>query len=153
DGKGQAMVSSAEQAVAAFEKFKKAPSILEAFVNFDFEASIIAVRRSGGTFAAYDPPENEHGDHILRRSIVPSRLSPARVEEAREIARKIGDALDYVGTFCVELFVTPDGLLVNEIAPRVHNSGHWTIDACAASQFENHIRAVAGWPLASTERH
>jgi len=153
DGKGQAMVSSPEQAVAAFEKFKKAPCILEAFVNFDFEASVIAVRGGGGTFAAYDPPENEHGDHILRRSIVPSRLSAPRVEEAKEIARKIGDALDYVGTFCVELFVTPDGLLVNEIAPRVHNSGHWTIDACAASQFENHIRAVAGWPLASTERH
>jgi len=153
DGKGQAMVSSPEQAVAAFEAFREVPCILEAFVTFDFEASIVAVRGSDGTFAAYDPPENEHGDHILRRSIVPSRLSAARVEEAREIARKVGDALDYVGTFCVELFVTADGLLVNEIAPRVHNSGHWTIDACAASQFENHIRAVAGWPLASTERH
>ncbi|HUJ47422.1 MAG TPA: ATP-grasp domain-containing protein, partial [Rhizomicrobium sp.] len=109
DGKGQAMVSSTREIVAAFAAFKEVPCILEAFVNFDFEASVIAVRGSDGTFAAYDPPENEHGDHILRRSIVPSRLSAARVEEAREIARKIGDALDYVGTFCVELFVTADG--------------------------------------------
>jgi 5-(carboxyamino)imidazole ribonucleotide synthase len=153
DGKGQAIVASGEEAAAAFEAFKAVPCILEAFVPFDVEASVVAVRGADGTFAAYDPPENDHGDHILRRSTVPSRLNAARAEEAKEIARKIGEALDYVGTFCVELFVTADRLLVNEIAPRVHNSGHWTIDACAASQFENHIRAVAGWPLASIERH
>jgi 5-(carboxyamino)imidazole ribonucleotide synthase len=153
DGKGQAIVANSGEAAAAFEAFKGAPCILEEFVSFDFEASVIGVRAGDGTFAAYDPPENGHGNHILRRSTVPSRLNEARVAEAKEIARNIGDALGYVGTFCVELFVTPDRLLVNEIAPRVHNSGHWTIDACAISQFENHIRAVAGWPLGSTERH
>jgi 5-(carboxyamino)imidazole ribonucleotide synthase len=152
DGKGQATVTSADEVGAAFETFKAVPCILEAFVAFDYEASIVAVRGHDGAFAVYDPPENDHSDHILRRSTVPSRLE-MRSEEAKEVARKIGDALDYVGTFCVELFVTADRLLVNEIAPRVHNSGHWTIDACATSQFENHIRAVAGWPLGSTERH
>ncbi len=99
-------------------------------------------------------PENTHGNHILRRSIVPSRLNATQIEEAKSIAKKLADALDYVGVFAVELFVMNDGsLLVNEIAPRVHNSGHWTIDACLVSQFGNHIRAVAGWPLGSTERH
>jgi 5-(carboxyamino)imidazole ribonucleotide synthase len=85
---------------------------------------------------------------------VPGRLTPAQVEEAKQIAHRIADALDYVGVLAVELFVTKDGaLIVNEIAPRVHNSGHWTLEACACSQFEQHIRAVAGWPLGSAERH
>ncbi|HWE05098.1 MAG TPA: 5-(carboxyamino)imidazole ribonucleotide synthase [Rhizomicrobium sp.] len=154
DGKGQAKVKSREEAARALETFKGAPCILEGFVEFDYEASVIAARDADGSFAAYDPPENIHEHHILRRSIVPSRLSAAQVDEAKSIARKIADALDYVGVFAVELFVMKDGsLLVNEIAPRVHNSGHWTIDACLVSQFENHIRAVAGWPLGSTERH
>jgi 5-(carboxyamino)imidazole ribonucleotide synthase len=153
DGKGQAKVASAEETVAAFEKFK-APAILEGFVDFSFEASVIAARGADGAFAAYDPPQNEHENHILRRSTVPSRLSRAQVDEAKAIARKIGDALDYVGVFAVELFVAADGaLLVNEIAPRVHNTGHWTIEACAVSQFEQHIRAVAGWPLGDAVRH
>ena len=154
DGKGQAKVRSGEDAARAFESFKGAPCILEGFVDFVFEASVIGVRGVDGSFAAYDPPENAHGDHILRRSTVPSQLSTAQESDAKSIARKIADALDYVGVFAVELFVMKDGsLLVNEIAPRVHNSGHWTIDACLVSQFENHIRAVAGWPLGSTERH
>jgi 5-(carboxyamino)imidazole ribonucleotide synthase len=153
DGKGQAKVASAEEAVAAFEKFK-APAILEGFVNFSFEASVVAARGADGAFAAYDPPQNEHENHILRRSTVPSQLSSAQVDEAKAIAKKIGDALDYVGVFAVELFVGSDGaLLVNEIAPRVHNTGHWTIEACAVSQFEQHIRAVAGWPLGDGVRH
>jgi 5-(carboxyamino)imidazole ribonucleotide synthase len=153
DGKGQAKVASAEETVAAFEKFK-APAILEGFVDFSFEASVIAARGADGAFAAYDPPQNEHENHILRRSTVPSRLSSAQVDEAKAIARKIGDALDYVGVFAVELFVATGGtLLVNEIAPRVHNTGHWTIEACAVSQFEQHIRAVAGWPLGDGVRH
>jgi 5-(carboxyamino)imidazole ribonucleotide synthase len=154
DGKGQAKVASAAETRAAFESFKSAPSILEGFVDFEFEASVIAARGMDGAFAAYDPPENIHAHHILHRSIVPGRLSAAQGDAARAIAQKIGEALNYVGVFCVELFVAKDGaLLVNEIAPRVHNSGHWTLEACLTSQFEQHIRAVAGWRLASPARH
>jgi len=154
DGKGQAKVASAEDAQKAFASFKGAPAILEGFVDFAFEASVVAARGADGQFAAYDPPENDHENHILRRSTVPSRLSAAQVDEAKAMANAIGDALDYVGVFAVELFVGGDGeLLVNEIAPRVHNSGHWTIEACQCSQFEQHIRAVAGWPLGSSVRH
>lgn len=154
DGKGQAKIQSAADARDAFARFKSVPCILEGFIAFDCEASVVAVRGRDGSFAAYAPPENSHGDHILRRSIVPSRLTSAQAEEAKSMARRIADALDYVGVLAVELFVLKDGsLLVNEIAPRVHNSGHWTIDACTVSQFENHIRAVAGWPLGSTKRH
>ena len=159
DGKGQAKVASTEEAVAAFEKFKaplqgNMPCILEGFVDFSYEASVVAARGADGAFAAYDPPQNEHENHILRRSTVPSQLNAAQVDEAKAIARTIGDALDYVGVFAVDLFVGKDGaLLVNEIAPRVHNTGHWTIEACAVSQFEQHIRAVAGWPLGDGVRH
>jgi 5-(carboxyamino)imidazole ribonucleotide synthase len=154
DGKGQMKVADAAQAGAAFRSFKDAPSILEGFVDFAFEASVVAARGRDGSFAAYDPPENLHGDHILRRSSVPSRLNAAQCAEAKEMAKKIADALDYVGVLAVELFVAKEGgLLVNEIAPRVHNSGHWTQDACLVSQFEQHIRAVAGWPLGNPVRH
>ncbi|MGA7712103.1 MAG: 5-(carboxyamino)imidazole ribonucleotide synthase [Rhizomicrobium sp.] len=154
DGKGQAKVTSAKEALDAWTHFEDAPSILEAFVDFDFEASIIAARGRDGDFVAYDPPQNVHEKHILRRSTVPSKMSAAQTAQARSIARKIADALDYVGVLAVELFVTSDGtLLINEVAPRVHNSGHWTIDACLVSQFEQHIRAIAGWPLGSPERH
>ena len=154
DGKGQAKVADAREIAAAYARFHSAPCILEGFVDFAFEASVIAARGRDGAFAAYDPPENLHENHILRRSTVPSRLSAAQVAEAKDIARKIADALDYVGVLAVELFVARDGqLLVNEIAPRVHNSGHWTIEACAISQFEQHIRAVAGWPLGDASRH
>jgi 5-(carboxyamino)imidazole ribonucleotide synthase len=153
DGKGQAKPTSAEDAAAAFARFN-APSILESFVDFAFEASVIAARGTDGSFAVYDPPENAHADHILRRSIVPGRLTAGQSDEAKAIARKIAEALDYAGVFAVELFVGRDGsLTVNEIAPRVHNSGHWTIEACAVSQFEQHIRAVAGWPLGDPARH
>jgi 5-(carboxyamino)imidazole ribonucleotide synthase len=154
DGKGQAKVASREDAVKAFESFKGAPAILEGFVDFSYEASVVAARGVDGAFAAYDPPENEHENHILRRSTVPSRLNASQVEEAKLIAKTIADALDYVGVLAVELFVGKDGaLLVNEIAPRVHNTGHWTIEACQCSQFEQHIRAVAGWPLGDPRRH
>ena len=134
DGKGQAKVRSAEDAATRFRSFKGAPSILEGFVDFAFEASVVAARGDGRLFAAYDPPENDHENHILRRSTVPSR-SDARAQCRRgqgASRSKIAEALDYVGVLAVELFVGKDGaLLVNEIAPRVHNSGHWTIDACA----------------------
>jgi 5-(carboxyamino)imidazole ribonucleotide synthase len=154
DGKGQAKVNGAREIADALARFHGAPCILEGIVDFAFEASVIAARGRDGAFAAYDPPENAHGDHILRRSSVPSRLTAAQVEEAKAIARTIADALGYVGVLAVELFVARDGaLLVNEIAPRVHNSGHWTIDACLVSQFEQHIRAVAGWPLGDPRRH
>ena len=147
--------ASADEAARAFAgSFKGAPAILEGFVDFAFEASVVAARGADGSFAAYDPPENLHENHILRRSIVPGRLTPAQSDAAKAIAKKIADALEYVGVLAVELFVGRDGaLLVNEIAPRVHNSGHWTIEACACSQFEQHIRAVAGWPLGDPMRH
>jgi 5-(carboxyamino)imidazole ribonucleotide synthase len=117
----------------------------------------LIVRGLDGRTACYDCPANFHEDGILRRSVVPSGLTEADLAQAREIAGRIAHALDYVGVLAVEMFhMGPDAptrLLVNEMAPRVHNSGHWTIDACAVSQFENHIRAVAGWPLGSTARH
>jgi 5-(carboxyamino)imidazole ribonucleotide synthase len=153
DGKGQKLVSSAEECAGAFATFA-VPCILEKFVTFDFEASVVAARGRDGAFAAYDPPMNEHENHILRRSTVPAPLKPGKAGEAVAIARRIAEALDYVGVLGVELFVRRDGLLaVNEIAPRVHNSGHWTIEACVISQFEQHIRAVAGWPLGDASRH
>jgi 5-(carboxyamino)imidazole ribonucleotide synthase len=154
DGKGQVKVMSAAAVTTALNSFKGAPCILEGFVDFAYEASVIAARGRDGSFAAYDPPENFHADHILRRSTVPSRLTRTQSDEAKIIAKRIADAFDYVGVLAVELFVGKDGaLLVNEIAPRVHNSGHWTIEACLVSQFEQHIRAVAGWPLGDPARH
>ena len=154
DGKGQAIVASAEEARMAFKSLKNAPMILEAFVEFAFEASVVGARARDGSFAAYDPPENMHGDHILRRSVVPGRVTARVAAESKSIAERTAHALDYVGVLAVEFFVAADGtLLLNEIAPRVHNSGHWTIEACAVSQFEQHIRAVAGWPLGDPARH
>jgi 5-(carboxyamino)imidazole ribonucleotide synthase len=154
DGKGQRLVTTADETVAAFVELGRVPCILEGFVVFDFEASVVAARAADGTFAAYDVARNEHEHHILRRSIVPAGISEALANDAIAMARRIADALDYVGVLGVELFVTRDGkLLVNEIAPRVHNSGHWTLDGCAVSQFEQHVRAVAGWPLGDPKRH
>jgi 5-(carboxyamino)imidazole ribonucleotide synthase len=154
DGKGQVKVLDAQSAIAGFRELGGAPSILEGFVDFAFEVSVVAARARDGQFAAYDPPANFHADHVLRRSAVPSTLSVTQCDQAKTIACRIADALDYVGVLAVELFVARDGsLLVNEIAPRVHNSGHWTLEACLVSQFEQHIRAVAGWPLGSTLRH
>jgi 5-(carboxyamino)imidazole ribonucleotide synthase len=154
DGKGQAKIANPEDLRQALDAIHHAPAILERLVDFACECSMIAARAADGTFAAYDPPENIHRDHILRRSEVPSRLTRAQCSEARTIAKTIADALDYTGVLAVEFFVTKDGsLLVNEIAPRVHNSGHWTIEACLVSQFEQHIRAVSGWPLGDPSRH
>jgi 5-(carboxyamino)imidazole ribonucleotide synthase len=153
DGKGQAIVKSADEAADAFKRFDR-PCILEGFVDFVFEASVIGARALDGRFAAYDPPHNIHENHILKRSIVPAPLSGAQADAAKAIAGRIADALGYVGVLGVELFVAKDGpLLVNEIAPRVHNSGHWTLEACVTSQFEQHVRCVAGWPLGDATRH
>ena len=157
DGKGQAVIHWADQAGAAHEKMRSEPAILERYVAFQREISIIAVRGADGAFAAYDPAENVHRNGILHTSTVPARISTATAEAASAIAKTILAAFDYVGVIGVEFFVVEERggerLYVNEIAPRVHNSGHWTEDACAVSQFENHIRAIVGWPLGPTTRH
>ena len=129
-----------------------APALLEGFVPFTREVSVIAARGLDGAVAAYDPGENVHRDGILRTTTVPARLTATERTDAVLIAARILNALDYVGVLGVELFVTPGGLLVNEIAPRVHNSGHWTQNGCLVDQFEQHIRAVAGWPLGDGSR-
>jgi 5-(carboxyamino)imidazole ribonucleotide synthase len=147
DGKGQARLSSHADTDAALAAMAGAPAILEGFVAFSHEVSVIAARGQDGAVAAFDPGENVHEGGILRRTTVPARLTAAQRTDAVLLAAQILNALKYVGVMGVELFVTPKGLIVNEIAPRVHNSGHWTQDGCAVDQFEQHIRAVAGWPL------
>jgi len=153
DGKGQARIASEADLLPAFAAMKGAPAILESFVHFEQEISVICARGADGQFAAYDAPENVHRDHILHTSTVPAALDEMLATEAIFVAQRMAEALDYVGVMAVEFFVGGDVLYVNEIAPRVHNSGHWTMDACLISQFEQHIRAVAGWPLGSTQRH
>jgi 5-(carboxyamino)imidazole ribonucleotide synthase len=156
DGKGQAWLRTDNCLPRAFEIIGEAPATLEALVRFKFEVSVLLVRGLDGEVRTYDLPQNRHEGGILRTSIVPSELPAEHQAQARDIARKIAEALDYVGVIGVEMFYVGDGpepLLINEFAPRVHNSGHWTMDACAVGQFENHIRAVAGWPLGQTDRH
>ena len=153
DGKGQARLASPADAGAALAAMGGAEAVLEGFVAFDREVSVIAARGLSAEIAAFDPGENVHREGILRTTTVPARLTPAQQSDAVLIAARILNALDYVGVLGVELFVTPQGLLVNEIAPRVHNSGHWTQNGCAVDQFEQHIRAVAGWPLGDGARH
>ncbi|MCE7028342.1 5-(carboxyamino)imidazole ribonucleotide synthase [Jiella avicenniae] len=154
DGKGQARISAETTFTDAFEAIGSVPAILEKKVPFSFEMSVVAARGRSGEIAAFDPAENVHSLGILKTSTVPGKVTPALAEAAGEIAATILAKLDYVGVIGVEFFVSRDGaLLVNEIAPRVHNSGHWTEAACLASQFEQHVRAVAGLPLASPERH
>lgn len=152
DGKGQVRLASAAEAPAALAAMAGAPAILEGFVTFSHEVSVIAARAASGEVAAYDPGENVHREGILRTTMVPARLTAAERTDAVLLAARILTALDYVGVMGVELFVTPSGLVVNEIAPRVHNSGHWTQNGCAVDQFEQHIRAVAGWPLGDGSR-
>jgi 5-(carboxyamino)imidazole ribonucleotide synthase len=133
-----------------------APAILEGYVSFSREVSVVAARTMGGGFAAYDVCENSHRDHILDVTRVPAQLADRAAAKALDAARRIAEALDYVGVLAVEMFVVgPDGdpdILVNEIAPRVHNSGHWSIEGAATSQFEQHIRAICGWPLGDPSR-
>lgn len=147
DGKGQARIDGPGDADAALAAMAGAPAVLEGFVDFEREVSVIAARGLDGAVAAFDPGENVHEGGILRRTTVPARLTPALRSDAVLIAARILNALDYVGVLGVELFVTRGGLIVNEIAPRVHNSGHWTQNACTVDQFEQHVRAIAGWPL------
>jgi 5-(carboxyamino)imidazole ribonucleotide synthase len=153
DGKGQARIKSLDDAASAYADMAGAPSILEGFVNFSHEVSVIGARALNGSIACFDPGENVHLNGILHTTTVPARLSPSQRSDAVLIAAKILKALDYVGVMGVELFVTAEGLVVNEIAPRVHNSGHWTQNGCVIDQFEQHIRAVAGWPLGDGNRH
>ena len=156
DGKGQARIEAAGDLPAAFEAIGRAPATLEALVRFTCEVSVLLVRSLGGETRFYDIPVNRHEGGILRTSTVPCSLPAAHQARARDIAGKLAVALDYVGVLGGEMFYVgevPEPLLVNEFAPRVHNSGHWTMDACAVGQFENHIRAVAGWRLGATGRH
>jgi 5-(carboxyamino)imidazole ribonucleotide synthase len=151
DGKGQRWVEHASQAAAAFEALGSRPVILEAPADFVRELSVIAARSRSGEIACFPLGENHHENGVLRRTHAPAAAAPPLVEQAQQIAARILSALDYVGVMGVELFELKDGrLLVNEIAPRVHNSGHWTLDGCEVDQFEQHVRAIAGWPLGPT---
>ncbi len=156
DGKGQAAIGHGDDPDTAWRAIGEAPAVLEAHVPFAHEISAIVVRGRDGAMRAFDVAENRHVSGILVETMVPARVSDEIAAEAVAIARRIADALGHVGVLTVEMFVVgarpPTRLLVNEIAPRVHNSGHWTGDAAMASQFEQHIRAVAGWPLADTGR-
>ena len=161
DGKGQAIVREGDDLVRVWEDLGTRSAILEAFIPFEREISVIAARSAGGQVECFDVTENEHRDHILKFSHAPARISEALAAQARSVAEQIANALDYVGVLAVEMFVVPENggendgpkVLVNEIAPRVHNSGHWTLDGASISQFEQHIRAIAGWPLGKPVRH
>ena len=153
DGKGQVKITALEQAEEAFAALAGAPAVLEQMIPFEREISIIAARNAMGEVACFDPGENVHIEGILHTTTVPAEISHALQTDAVLLAARVLNALDYVGVMGVELFVTPAGLMVNEIAPRVHNSGHWTQDACLIDQFEQHIRAIAGWPLGDAQRH
>jgi len=154
DGKGQVWIKSAKQAEAALASLGGRPAILEARAPFIRELSIIAARGRDGSVAVYPPGENRHSGGVLRTTQAPAGLDRKTERRARAIAEAVLDGLAYVGVIGIELFDLGDGkLLVNEIAPRVHNTGHWTQDGCVCDQFEQHIRAIAGWPLGPTAAH
>jgi 5-(carboxyamino)imidazole ribonucleotide synthase len=152
DGKGQTKLNARGDIDAAFANLNGAEAILEAFVEFEKEVSVVCARGQNGDFAHYGVIENSHADHILDVSFAPAAVTSQVHADAIEITRNIAEKLDYVGTLCVEFFLTgEDKLLVNELAPRPHNSGHLTFDACVTSQFEQQLRAVCGLPLGSPE--
>lgn len=157
DGKGQAKIVDGVDLASAFKSLGGAPCILEGFVPFAREVSVVAARGVDGDFRAYDVCENVHENHILATTTAPAAISEAAATAAVGITRAIAEAAGYVGVIAVEMFVVSDSagerLVVNEIAPRVHNSGHWTLDGAVTSQFEQHMRAIAGMPLGSTRRH
>ncbi|MEM7327194.1 MAG: 5-(carboxyamino)imidazole ribonucleotide synthase [Pseudomonadota bacterium] len=153
DGKGQARLEAGDDYEAAHKSLAHAPCILEAMVPFECEVSVIIARDVNGQSICYDLPRNAHVNGILRTSTLPAGISDEVAARACKAARALADALDYIGVLALEFFVLQDGsLLANEFAPRVHNSGHWTPEACATGQFEQHIRAVAGWPLGDVTR-
>ena len=154
DGKGQRLLRRPDELAAGFAELVPKPLILEGFVDFAQEISVVIARGADGSLSAFDTVENRHRDHILDLTLAPARVPVGVVEQSQAIARTIATALDLVGLLAVEMFVDADGrVLVNEIAPRPHNSGHWTIDACPASQFDLHIRSIAGLPLPAAARH
>jgi 5-(carboxyamino)imidazole ribonucleotide synthase len=157
DGKGQAIIRDGDDPDRVWEDLGTRSAILEVFIPYEREISVIAARSADGHVECFDVTENEHRDHILKISRAPAAISGALAAQARSIAEKIANALNYVGVLAVEMFVVASAggptLLVNEIAPRVHNSGHWTLDGATISQFEQHIRAIAGWPLGKPVRH
>jgi 5-(carboxyamino)imidazole ribonucleotide synthase len=157
DGKGQALIRDGDDLDGIWDELGTKAAILEAFVPFEREVSVIAARSAEGEVQCFDVTENEHRDHILKVSRAPAAIPDALADEARHIAGRIANALSYVGVLAVEMFGVAEAggpkLLVNEIAPRVHNSGHWTLDGASISQFEQHIRAIAGWPLGKPVRH
>lgn len=152
DGKGQGVIRSREEIGSAWVKVGGVPAIVESFVKFTRELSIIAVRSRSGEMAFYPLVENHHTEGILRFSLAPAPNVSATIQKtAEDYATRIMSELGYVGVLAIEFFETPDGLVANEMAPRVHNTGHWTIEGADTSQFENHLRAIAGLPLGSTE--
>jgi 5-(carboxyamino)imidazole ribonucleotide synthase len=156
DGKGQVRIEKGVELAAAWHAIGEAPAILEGFVPFLREVSVVAARGADGAFTAFDLCENEHRDHVLARTTIPAKVNPETAEEAVEIARRTAEVLEVIGVFAVEMFVCEaqgrESLLVNEVAPRVHNTGHWTIEGAETSQFAQHVRAICGWPLGSTRR-
>jgi 5-(carboxyamino)imidazole ribonucleotide synthase len=154
NGKGQALLLTPDDLAAAFDELEPKPLILEGFIDYAAEISVIVARGEDGGFASFEAVENRHRDHILDLTLAPAPIAPSVAESAQVMARRVADGLELTGLLALEMFVDRDGrVLANEIAPRPHNSGHWTIDACPASQFELHIRAVAGLPLPAAERH
>ncbi len=152
DGKGQFRVEAPDRAAEAWAAIGEQKAVLEAFIDFEREISVVAARGDDGQFVHYGAIENQHSRHILDVSIAPACVSPKVAQEAVDLARCVLEKLEVVGVLCVEFFVTRDGeLLINELAPRPHNSGHLTVDACVTSQFEQQLRAVCGLPLGSTE--
>ena len=152
DGKGQRIISDSAEAAAAFAQLDPKPLVLEAFIPFEKEISVVIARGLSGKVKAFEPAENIHRHHILHTSTVPAAISSDMALAAADAATTIVKALGYVGVLGVEFFATGDDLLVNEIAPRVHNSGHWTEAVCITDQFEQHIRAICGWPLGDASR-
>jgi 5-(carboxyamino)imidazole ribonucleotide synthase len=154
DGKGQVTLTPETKADDAWRQMGGTTGILERFVDFSCEISVIVARGRNGAWAAYPPVENQHLNHILGTTIAPARIAAETAMRAEAIARHVAEKLDLVGVLAVEMFVIPSGeVLVNELAPRPHNSGHWTIDACVTSQFEQLVRALCGLPLGSVEHH
>jgi 5-(carboxyamino)imidazole ribonucleotide synthase len=150
DGKGQARIMRPSEAEQAWQAVHRAPSVLEAFISFEAEFSILLCRGQDGGIVTWPVPRNEHEGGVLRRSRAPAEGMDSQVAEAEALARAVADGLDYVGVLALEFFATAAGPLFNEMAPRVHNSGHWTIEGAVTSQFENHVRAICGLPLGST---
>ena len=153
DGKGQFKINSISELKSSWSKLQNLPCVLETLVNFTKEISVIGARNQDGEVVCFDPGENLHRDGILHTTTLPANISSSQNIDAVLLTGKILNSLNYVGVMGVELFVTEKGLLINEIAPRVHNSGHWTQNGCVIDQFEQHIRAIAGWPLGDGKRH